>query len=224
MSSFAHARRAELRRRRRGAIAAFASVGSIWLLYEVLTLFFCVTPPCAGGLRAVTTQPVCAVAVGAEMASLLLVAAGTLLPAVIAVVGWFRRRARRRAQTVRARGAPPPMAEASAPLGPGRPIFSAFGIRVPNRRRRMVAWAAVLGWNAASWLVPKVFWLSAAASIEGRQVFAAATLPITWWLLEETRFRPRTLAVAMPAFVVGHWSLFLTFLALVAWRVVGFAP
>lgn len=88
----------------------------------------------------------------------------------------------------------------------------------------MVAWAAVLGWNAASWLVPKVFWLSAAASTEGRQVFAVVAIPITWWLLEETRFHPGTLAVAMPAFVIGHWSLFRTFLALVVWSVVGFAP
>ena len=88
----------------------------------------------------------------------------------------------------------------------------------------MVAWAGVLGWNAASWLVPKVFWLSAAASTEGRQISAVAAIPITWWLLEETRFHPRTLAVAMPAFVLGHWGLFLMYLALTGWRVVGFGP
>lgn len=88
----------------------------------------------------------------------------------------------------------------------------------------MVAWAAMLGWNGASWLVPKVFWLSAVASTEGRQLFAAAALPITWWLLEETQYRPRALAVAMPLFVIGHWSLFLTLLALTGWRLFGFAP
>lgn len=199
-------------------------MGSIGVLYEVLTLLCCGAPPCAGALRSAITRPACAGAISAAIASLLLVAAGTVLPAVIVGVHWFRRRAKRRARKALAGRVLPVFAERSAPAASAPPISRAFRIRVPNRRRRMVAWAAMLGWNGASWLVPKVFWLSAVASTEGRQLFAAAALPITWWLLEETQYRPRALAVAMPLFVIGHWSLFLTLLALTGWRLFGFAP
>lgn len=180
-----------------------------------------------GGAASWLLHPVawrCAVAFSAEITSLVLVVAGAVLPAVIVVVRWLRKRARRSARTASAGEVGSPVVERRAPAMLDPPTSSALRVRVPSRRRRLVAWLAVLGWNGASWLVPRVFWLSAAASTEGRQVFAVAAIPITWWLLEETRFHPRTLAVAMPLFVIGHWSLLLTFLALNVWRVVGFGP
>lgn len=221
MSSFAHARRGVLRRRRLIAVAAFAAVGSIRLLYEVLTLLFCGAPPCEGGIRAAITKPACAVAFGAFNVSLLLLAAGTLVPAVFLVVRRFRGRARRRARLAQVAR---PASEARSPAAPGRPVPTGFRVRVPSRLRRGLAWLGFLVTGGASWLLHKVFWMSAANTIEMEQVLAAAALPLAWWLLEESRLRPRTLAVVVPAFVLGHWNVYLTFLALTGWRIVPFAP
>jgi hypothetical protein len=221
MSSFAHARRKLLRGRRLIAVVAFAAVGSIRLLYEVLTLLFCGAPPCEGGIRASITRPACAAAVGAFNVSLMLLAAGTVLPAIFAVVRRFRGRARRRARLAQV-GQPAP--EARSPAAPGRPVATAFRVRVPSRLRRGLAWLGFLVTGGASWLLHKVFWMSAANTIETEQVLAAAALPFAWWLLEESRFRPRTLAAVVPAFVLGHWNVYLTFLAVTGWRIVGFAP
>lgn len=217
MYSFAHARRAVLRRRRFIAVAAFVAVGSIRLLYEVLTFLFCGDPPCAGGVRVAFSRPACAGAIGAFNLSLLLLAAGTVLPAVFVLVRRFRGRATRRARL------PQAASEARAPA-PSRPMPTAFRIRVPSRRRRGLAWLGLLSTGGASWLLTKVFWMSAANTTETRQVLAAAALPLAGWLLEESRFRPRTLAAVVLAFVLGHWNLYLTFLALTAWRIVPFAP
>jgi hypothetical protein len=87
-----------------------------------------------------------------------------------------------------------------------------------------VAWLGFFLTGGASWLLHKVFWMSAANTIETEQVLAAAALPFARWLLEESRFRPRPLAVVVPAFVLGHRNVYLTFLAVTGWRIVGFAP
>lgn len=223
MNSFARTRRAVLRRRRLIALVAFAAVGSIRLLYEVLTLLFRGDPPCDGGVRASFARPDCAGAIGAYILSLLLLAAGTALPAIFVLARRFRGRAMRRARPAKA-GPLRPTSEVRTPAAPGRLVPTAVRIRVPSRLRRGLAWLGFLVTGGASWLLHKVFWMSAANTMETAQVLAAVALPFAWWLLEESRLRPRALAAIVPVFVMGHWNAYLTFLALTAWRVAPFAP
>lgn len=107
---------------------------------------------------------------------------------------------------------------------PDGPLGTALRVRIPSRWRRGAAWALALLPGAASWVVIEHFRREIGDTLETRRVFGLLALPFAYWLLEESRFHPGTLALLAPALVAGHWNLLLWLIATTSWRIGGFAP
>lgn len=216
MTAFAQLRRRVLRRRRIPAAIAFASVGVAYALFVVVPRVFAGDPRCYGGPSVVASRPICAGL--ALMVSVIIVPVGALLPSVLLARRWLRARARR---TPPRRVAP---MEAEVGVRGGGPSRSAFRVRVPSRRRRFAAWALVFLPGVATWIARHHFYAEVDDMFGLQRVLGALAILLAWWLLEESRFRLRTLALVAPALLIEHWNALAWMFTITGWSIFGFAP
>jgi hypothetical protein len=223
MNTVALSRRRVLWRRRLAAASAAGLLCAAWLAFVSGLHLYHAEPKCLG-VQAAADSLRCAAAVGCAFGCLLLAGAGVALPTVLLGLRWLRRRARVRSWRSTDRSGKASAADSAVDSRPDGRLGTALRVRVPSRRRRGAAWALALLPGAASWGVIEYFHREIGNTLEARRVFGLLALPFAYWLLEESRFHPKTLALLVPALVAGHWNLLLWLSVTTSWRIGGFAP
>lgn len=97
-------------------------------------------------------------------------------------------------------------------------------MRVPSRRRRTAAWALVLIPGVVTWIARYRFYVEIDDMFGLQWVLGALAVLLAWWLLEESRFRLRTLALVAPVLLIEHWNALAWMFTITGWSIFGFAP
>lgn len=88
-----------------------------------------------------------------------------------------------------------------------------------NRRK----WAILVGLQVASWTVYYVAWTKPWWN-RAQIVLAVVSLAAALWLAIGYRFRWRPLVALFAVLIAGQWNVVLREVALLVWRIRGFAP